>query len=82
MITEERLKWLQENKEKGEVAQAWRNLNPTEIKSKISYPEAQSIIAGNLWGKWGQLFTDELERIIKERIKKVQLEKEKYSTAN
>lgn len=79
-ITPQRLKWLQDNKGHGDVAKVVKNLNPKATPKGITYSEALSIINGNLWGKWGNAFCNELERLITKRNKKEQREKAKYQT--
>ncbi len=80
MITETKLQWLRDNKKHGEVMQAVRTLNPKLNVKGISESEANSIMAGNLWGKWGKSFTNELEKIIRKRQKREEKEIKKYST--
>ena len=76
-ITKERLKWLQKNKEYGEVSATVKKMN--DAGQDITYTEALAIINGTLWGAWGKLFTDALESLILERINSVKAEKEKYT---
>lgn len=79
-ITEERLKWLNDNKAYGEIAKVVKQLNPNDSKKGIDYTTAGSIMAGNLWGKWGAAFTDALEKSINARLKQEAKEKAKYAT--
>jgi hypothetical protein len=79
MITEDRLKWLQQNKQRGDVAQVVRMMNPKNNKKGITYNVGASIINGNLWGKWGAAFTENLEKYITDRNKRIEEESKKYS---
>lgn len=80
MITDEKLTWLQQNKRRGDIAAVQKKLNPKNNPNGISLPECGSIINGNLWGKWGKIFTDALEQHITDRAKAEAAEKEKYTS--
>ena len=79
MITSERLIWLQKNKEHGDTAAVVKILNPKSTAKGISYAEAHSIITGRLKGKWCNAFCNELERLIKKRIRRQAREAKKYA---
>ncbi len=75
MITEARLKWLNDNKQRGDIPLVVKNLADTGVTK----PEAYVIIKGVLWGEHGEAVTDELERVIKERQRKLKKEEKKFS---
>lgn len=83
MITEERLKFLKDNKQRGDISAAVKKINPKNNPNGLSLSMANNIIAGTHWGKFGKELTDTLEEIINERKTAIDLEKAKYeSTSN
>lgn len=72
MITEERLQWIRDNKEHGDIKAVVRELNPKNNKKGVTETEARSIINGNLVGKWGNAVVNALEKRIKARNKQKQ----------
>lgn len=79
-ITEQKLKWLNDNKVYGEISLCVRNYNKGKKSfNKISRAEASQIMAGLLIGKHGVEFCKTLEKIINKRLKKENFEKNKYA---
>lgn len=79
MISEERLKWLQANKGRGDILAVVAELNPDNDPEGINYPVAASIINGKLWGKHGEAFCNALEVRINNRIEKLEEERRLYA---
>lgn len=82
MVTEIRLKWLNNNKKYGDVAAVVKAINGNKKKAILSYNEAISIINGNLYGTHGNAFIEALEARINDRLKLIANDKEKYSQIN
>lgn len=82
MISAERLKYLQDNKQRGDIAAIVKKLNPKANIKGLKFPTAYDIIEGRIWGKWGEVVCAELELIILVRQEIIKLEKEKYAKAS
>lgn len=79
-MTKERFKFLQDNKQRGDITEVVRILNPKNNPKGVTYSEANSIIHGTLKGKWFDAVTNTLENIITKRQRRIKREQKKYST--
>ncbi len=82
MISKEKLEFLQANKQRGDIAQVVKNLNPKASIKGLKFPTAYDIVDGRIFGKWGLPVTKELEKIIKDRQRILRIEKNKYAKAS
>ena len=82
MISQERLKFLQDNKQRGDIANVVKLINPKAKINGLKFSVAYDIIDGRTWGKYGKQVTDAMEKIIKDRQRILKIEKSKYAKAS
>ncbi len=70
MVSQLILNWLNEHKQRGDLAAVVKKLNPSGLPGKVTLQNAQDILAGKLDGKHGDSVVTELSNIIKAREEK------------
>lgn len=79
-ITKQRLKWLNKNKAYGEVSEVVVKINQENPSLKpLTLDVAYKILRGKFFGNWGKIFSDALEKSIRERQEALEEEKKMYS---
>lgn len=77
MVSEIRKEWIRKHKQRGDIALTVKRLNERNIQ--VTYPEANSIVSGELVGEFGMVVLKEMERIIRKRQKQLLKETQLYA---